>query len=55
MTPYNNHRKLGHKTTDYSPDGFIKIEECAECKAKFIHSPLYAYPLTMYPYPKLDY
>lgn len=46
-TPYQWHQETGHKTTTYSPDGIVKVEECPECGARFLHDPAFDYPITM--------
>lgn len=47
-TPYQNHAALNHRTTEYSPDGINRIEECAECGARFMHSINDKCPRTLY-------
>lgn len=46
-TPYNRHAALGHKMGRYSPNGVDIIEECDECKARFLHNPAIGYPVTI--------
>lgn len=36
-TPYENHKEWNHKTTWVSHNGIDKVEECAECLARFLH------------------
>lgn len=48
MTPYEDHAALGHKTVRHSPDGFVVIEECPECGARFLLTPLDKYPRSLY-------
>mgnify|MGYP001598135500 CR=1 FL=1 len=57
QTPYENHKKSGHPTTEYSPNGIDIIEECTipECGARFLWQSGRDYPLTLLPhYPPLD-
>ena len=46
-TPYEKHKKLGHKMGRYSPNGITIIEECEDCGARFLHNPCDKYPVTM--------
>lgn len=48
-TPYERHAALGHHTTQYSPNGVDKIEECTECPMRFLHNSAFGYPITLYP------
>ena len=52
-TPYQEHKLLNHKTTFYSPDGFVQIEECTICDMRFLHHPSISYPISMNIYNKL--
>ena len=52
-TPYQRHVHTRHATTFYSPDGFVKVEECAVCGMRFLHDPCIGYPVTLYHYPEL--
>ena len=47
MTPYEKHKTLDHETTWHSPDGFCKVEECTDCGARFLHSPIEKYPRSL--------
>lgn len=49
MTPYQQHRKLGHPTTWSSPNGVDKIEECETCGARFMHAAGDPWPISMRP------
>jgi len=46
-TPWEIHSELGHHMTWYSPDGYVKIEECATCGMRFLHNPSIEYPITL--------
>lgn len=46
-TPYEEHKRLEHKMSRYSPDGFVIIEECDECGLRWLHNPLVGYPVTL--------
>lgn len=50
MTPYENHKKLNHKTSRYSPNGRQIIEECSICGMRFLHDPIIGYPVTLTSY-----
>jgi len=47
-THYGAHEEMRHKTTRNSPDGFQIIEECTECKMRFLHDPLIGYPIQLF-------
>lgn len=49
MTPYRLHEMKEHKITRYSPNGVDIIEECEECKARFLHNPCIGFPVTLEP------
>jgi hypothetical protein len=50
MTPYDEHKALGHKTSIHaSGDGFSTIETCDTCGARFLFQPWTNYPHTMRP------
>jgi len=36
MTPFENHKELGHKVSRHSHNGVDITEECEECTARFL-------------------
>lgn len=48
LTPYQQTKAAGIKSSFYSPDGYCKIEEF-ENGARFLHDPLIGYPVSLRP------
>jgi hypothetical protein len=46
MTPYEQVKGSGQRSSFYSPDGFVKIEEF-ESGERYLHSPLIGYPVRL--------